>query len=323
MKYGYYPGCSLEKNALAYHQSAMALAKPFGLEFITVDDWNCCGATEYFAVDALAAHALIGRNLALAAQQHLDGNGNHLVAPCSACFLNLKKTDYYMQTSPKLNEQVNTALAAGGLHYNAGSVTVRHLLDIFVNDVGLDVIAQKVTRPLYNLRVAPYYGCLIVRPAKTGSFDDPEYPTTLDELMKKLGATVVDYPLKTHCCGGHMTQISEEVALELLYRLLKNAADYDADVIATLCPMCQLNLDAYQDAVNKHFGTDFHIPILYFTQLIGLALDLPAEELGFGKEFVDAGPALAKIGVEPPKEPRKQRPPKEALPMPTRKKKEG
>ncbi len=319
MKYGYYPGCSLEKNALAYHQSAMALAKPFELEFIEVDDWNCCGATEYFSVDALPAYALVGRNLALAAQQKLNGNGNHLVAPCSACFLNLKKTDHYMQTSPELSEQVNTALAAGGLHYKAGSVTVHHLLDIFVNDVGFDAIAKKVTRPLYNLRVAPYYGCLVTRPAKTGSFDDAEYPTTLDELMKKLGATVVDYPMKAHCCGGHMTQISEEVALELIRQLLKNAADYDADVIATLCPMCQLNLDAYQDAVNKHFGTDYHIPVLYFTQLIGLALDLPAKDLGFGKEFVDANPALAKIGVEPPPKPKKQRPPKDALPMPARK----
>ena len=316
MKYGYYPGCSLEKNAAAYHRSAMEIAGPLGLEFAEVEDWNCCGATEYMSIDAIPAYALIGRNLAIAAGQATNGDGNQLVAPCSACFLNLKKADHYMGASQELAEKVNTALAAGGLNYQPGSLTVRHLLDIFVNDVGYDAIEAKVTSPLYDLKVAPYYGCLITRPAKTGSFDAAEYPTSLDTLMQSLGASVVDFPLKTHCCGGHMTQISETVALDLIRRLLKNAQDYDADVIVTLCPMCQLNLDAYQEAVNKHFGTNFKIPILYFTQLIGLAMGIPAKDLGFGKEFVDAGPALAKIGVEPPPKPKKARPGKEALPMP-------
>jgi heterodisulfide reductase subunit B len=319
MKYGYYPGCSLEKNAYAYHQSAMALAKPFDLEFVEVEDWNCCGATEYFSVDAIPAYALVGRNLAIAAQQKTNGNGNQLVAPCSACFLNLKKTDHYMGESKELNAKVNEALGAGGLSYKPGSVEVRHLLDIFVNDVGFDAIAEKVTKPLYNLKVAPYYGCLITRPAKMKSFDNAEYPMSLDTMMEKLGATVVDFPLKAHCCGGHMTQISEDVALDLLHRLLKNAADYEADAIVTLCPMCQFNLDAYQDAVNKQYGTNFHIPILYFTQMIGLAMEMEPTDLGFGKELVDAGPALAKIGAEASPAPKKERPAKEALPMPTRK----
>ncbi|HIE58158.1 MAG TPA: disulfide reductase [Anaerolineales bacterium] len=319
MKYGYYPGCSLEKNAIAYHQSAMAIAPAFELEFAEVDDWNCCGATEYFSINAIPAYALVGRNLALAAQQKLNGNGQQLVAPCSACFLNLKKTDHYMHESADLNAKVNQALAAGGLHYDPGSVEVRHLLDIFVNDIGFDAIAEKVTHPLYNLQVAAYYGCLVTRPAKIESFDSPEYPTSLDTMMQKLGATVVDFPLKAHCCGGHMTQISEDVALELIRRLLKNAADYDADVIVTLCPMCQFNLDAYQDAVNKKFGTKYKIPILYFTQMIGLALGIKPKALGFGKELISAKAALAKIGVKAPKKPKKKRPPKEALPMPKRK----
>ena len=316
MKYGYYPGCSLERNAIAYHKSAMAVAAPLEIEFVEVEDWNCCGATEYITVDLLGAHALVGRNLALAAQQ--PDNGHQLVAPCSACFLNLSKTDRYMLDSPELAEKVNTALAAGGLHYTPGSVRVRHLLDVIVNDVGYDAVAEKVTRPLQGLRVAPYYGCLIVRPGYQGVFDDPEYPTSLDKLMRTLGAKVVDFPLKTHCCGGHMTQISQSTAFELIRRLLKNAADYDADVIVTLCPMCQLNLDAYQDAVNRHFKTDYHIPILYFTQLMGLAFGIPPKELGIGKEFVDARPALAKVGAEAPapEAPRRKRRPKEALPMP-------
>lgn len=316
MKYGYYPGCSLEKNASAYHESAMAIAPTLGLDFVEVDDWNCCGATEYISIDLIPAYALIGRNLALAAEQELNGNGKQLVAPCSACFLNLKKADHYMADSVELNDTVNQALAAGGLHYEPGSLEVRHLLDIFVNDVGFGAIKEKVTRPLYNLKIASYYGCLIVRPASMESFDNAEYPTSLDELMTTLGAEVVDFPLKAHCCGGHMTQISEDVALELIRRLLANAAEYSADAIVTLCPMCQLNLDAYQENVNKKFGTDYHIPVLYFTQMIGLAMGLKPKDLGFGKEFIDAAPTLEKIGDEAPPKPKKKQLSKEALPSP-------
>ena len=164
--------------------------------------------------------------------------------------------------------------------------------------------------------MAPYYGCLIVRPGYESAFDDPEYPTSLDRLMRALGANVVDFPMKAHCCCGHMTQISETVGLELIRQLLKNAADYQADAIVTLCPMCQLNLDGYQENVNKRFGTNYQIPVLYFTQMMGLAFGIDAKALGFGKEFVDAAPALSKIGSEPSPKSRGKRPPKEALPMP-------
>jgi heterodisulfide reductase subunit B len=314
MNYRYYPGCSLERNAIAYHQSTMAVAKQLSIAFEEVEDWNCCGATEYVSVDLLGAYALVGRNLALAAQQSC--NGCPLVAPCSACFLNLSKVNHAMADSPALAAQVNTALAAGGLHYEPNSVDVRHLLDVIVTDVGYEAVAAQVGKPLYDLRVAPYYGCLIVRPAYGGTFDDPEYPTSLDKLMEVLGANVVDFPMKTHCCGGHMTQISEAVALELLRQLLQNAADYQADAIVTLCPMCQLNLDGYQESVNKHFGTNFQIPILYFTQLMGLAFGIDPKALGFGKEFVDAAPALKKISDKPPVKPKRERPSLEALPMP-------
>lgn len=320
MNYSYYPGCSLERNASAYHLSAMAVAKPFALTMAEIDDWNCCGATEYIALHRRAAYALVARNLALAAQQRPNGEPGtyqHMAVPCSACFLNLSKVEQYLQKSDDFLHEINQALAAGGLHYDPGNIIVRHLLDIFVNDVGYAAISEKVTQPLHGLRVAPYYGCLVVRPALQGVFDDFEYPVTLDRLMETLGAEVVDFPLKAHCCGGHMTQISEPVALDLIRRLLKNAADYEADLIVALCPMCQLNLDAYQENVNKYFKTDYHIPVLYFTQMMGLAFGIPAEELGIGKEFVDCRPALSKIGVEvPPHEPPKMKPPKEALPMP-------
>jgi len=299
MKYGYYPGCSLEKNSRSYHDSTMAIAKPLGIEFVEVEDWNCCGATEYMALNKIPAYALITRNLALAANQN---DSNNLVAPCSACYLNLKKADDYLAKDDGLKEKVDLALEAGGLSYEPGTINVQHLLETIAVDVGYEKIKDQVKKPLYNLRVAPYYGCLVPRPAGMERFDDPEHPTSMDTLLENLGATVVDYALKAQCCGGHMTQISEETALELIRRLLKNAADSGADLIATLCPMCQLNLDAYQNAVNAHFGTKFDIPVVYFTQLMGLAFGIPAKDLGFGKEMISAKKALGKITTEPPKQ---------------------
>lgn len=316
LRYNYFPGCSLERNAEAYHKSAMAIAGPLGLEFQEIDDWNCCGATEYISLHMLASYALIARNLA----QAVKGNGAlDLVAPCSACYLNLSKCDKYLRADADLAEKVNVALAAGGLSYKPGAVKVRHLLDVLVNDVGCDKMKARVTRPLKGLRVAPYYGCLISRPGLRTDEHDPEYPTSLDDLLACLGAEVVDFPLKTHCCGGHMTQISEGTGFELIRRLVKGAADYHADMIVTVCPMCQLNLDAFQGAMNRYFKTAYQVPVLYYTQMMGLAFGLGAEALGIGSELVDGRPALAKIGVEvpPPAEaaPKKKRDDK-SLPMP-------
>lgn len=320
MKYSYYPGCSLEKNAAAYDISTKAIAQPLGLELVEVEDWNCCGATEYLSLNLSAANALIARNLALASQAK---GVDQVIAPCSLCYLNLKKTDKYMKEDPALAKKVNSALAAGNLSYQPGTLKARHLLDVIVNDIGLEAVKEKVIHPLKGLRIAPYYGCMIVRPnleLQGKSFDNPEYPTTLDNLLKTLGAEVIDFPMKAHCCGGHMTQISESTAFELIHRLIRGADIYHADMIVTLCPMCQLNLDAYQGAMNTHMKTRYHIPVMYFTQMIGLAFGMEAAQLGFGQELVDARPALAKIGIEAPapleqptKKPKKD---DKSLPMP-------
>lgn len=315
MKYAYYPGCSLEKNALAYHNSTHAISAPLGFELEEIEDWNCCGATEYIALNRLAAYSLVTRNLALAEKQFgkID-----LVAPCSACFLNLSKADAYMQEDASLADKVNTSLAEEGLHYNGGSIKTRHLLQVLMEDIGLEAIQSHVTSPLTGLRIAPYYGCMIVRPGYLDKFDNAEYPTSLDRMMRALGATVVDFPLKAACCGGHMTQLNQDIALDIIRNLLQNAADNQADIIVTLCPMCHLNLDAYQGDVNRRFKTKFHIPVLYFTQMIGLAYGMDAKTLSIGKELVDARRALSKIGVEVPTEEsaKKKRPSKEELPMP-------
>lgn len=315
-KYLLYPGCSMETSAKAYNDSLMAVVGPMGLDLEEIEDWNCCGATEYLGISLTPAYSLISRNLALAAKQ---ANGSRtVVAPCSACYLNLAKADYYMQEQPKLGTMVNEALKAGDLAYKPGTLSIRHLLDVMVYDIGLEVIKSKVVRPLTGLRVAPYLGCMVPRPDYEHHWSDHEHPIELDLLLETLGAEVIDFPLKTHCCGGHMPHIGPDTAFELIRRLIASAATYEADIMATLCPMCQMNLDAYQGETNQHFGTNYHMPVVFFTQLIGLAFGLEPKELGFGLELVSAKKALAKIGLEHPKSeaaparPRK----KQGLPMP-------
>ena len=285
MKYAYYPGCSAECNAAAYEVSTQAVSKALGFELVELDDWNCCGATEFFSQDELTASAVVARNLAL-----VDPKMDQLVAPCAACYLNLAKTDKLMSDNPAMNDKINQALAAGSLHYEAGRVRVRHLLDVIYRDFGEEKIRAKVVRPLTGLRIAPYYGCQVVRPIK--GVDNPEYPMQMDEIFTWLGAEVVHYPVKAHCCGGHMTQISEPQAFELIRRLLQSAVDYNADMILCMCPMCQLNMDGYQSRVSRFFNTDFRMPIIYFTQMLGVAFGIDPKQLGFGKELVAAEPVL-------------------------------
>ena len=218
---------------------------------------------------------------------------------------------------PQLNADVNEALAEARLSYTPGQVRVRHALDILVNDVGYEQIAAHVKQPLQGLRLAPYYGCLIVLPDH--GFDDPEYPLTLDRVLETLGAEVIDYPLKADCCGGHMPQISPEAAYGLIHQLVATAVERGADAIVTLCPMCHLNLDMFQGQANGHFGTAYTMPILYFTQMMGLAFGLSGEEMGFGQELVSAQRVLDKLASPPPEEPKKKKPrrDKKALPMPS------
>jgi heterodisulfide reductase subunit B len=317
--YLYYPGCSLESSARSYDESLRIVCDRLGIELAEIDDWNCCGATEYLGVNTTSAYALIGRNLALAARQ---ANGSRtLIAPCSACYLNLAKADYYMKERPALGERVNDALSAAELHYEPGTLAIRHLLDVIIHDIGLDEVKKQVVRPLTGLRVAPYLGCMVPRPDYEKRWSDHEQPNELDRMLKALGAEVIDFPLKTHCCGGHMPHIGPSTAFELIRRLVSAAGQYHADVMATLCPMCQLNIDAYQGEMNRHFHTDYRMPILFFTQLMGLAFGADAKELGIGREFVSARAALERIGVSAPEEedaakPRRTARKEKGLPMP-------
>jgi heterodisulfide reductase subunit B len=294
----YYPGCSLSGSARAYADSLDAILERLGIELREIDDWNCCGATEYLTLSPLRGHALIARNLALAESQR-DG-AETVVAPCSACYVNLAKSDRYFRESPAFSERLNNVLAADGLHYTPGAVRVRHLLEVLMEDVGLDAISQKVTRPLRGLRVAPYLGCLVSRPDLDRRWALHEQPRDLDRLIETLGAEVVDWPMRTACCGGHMTQINPDTAWELLRRIIDSADRLHADLLVTVCPMCQMNVDAYQGEMDSHFGIHYEVPILFFTQLMGLAFGLPPAALGIGTEIVSAARALDKVGIEVP-----------------------
>jgi heterodisulfide reductase subunit B len=285
MKYAYFPGCSLKGLGRAYEESLLPVMEKLGVELVELNDWNCCGATAYMSVDETKACILAARNLAIAEKT----GSRDLVTPCSACYLVLNKTKHYLKDSPEIRGSVQRALEGAGLRYS-GEMPVRHPLDILVHDVGLDVIREKVVRPLTGLKVAPYYGCQVVRPYAT--FDDAWTPTTMDRLLATLGAEVVPYPLKTKCCGGSLTGTLPDTGLRLTYILLKEAVRRGADVIATICPLCQFNLDAYHDQLTRQWGP-VPIPTVYFTQLMGLAFGLPESQLGLRRNFVRMKPLPA------------------------------
>jgi heterodisulfide reductase subunit B2 len=285
MKYSYFPGCSLKGTGRAYEESLLPVFAALGVELEELDDWNCCGATAYMAVDEVKACVMASRNLAIA-----EKTGNReLMAPCSACYLVLNKTKHYLHESHAVHEVIQKALKQGNLSYS-GNLPVRHPLDVLVNNIGLDEIKKRVKNPLQGLKVAPYYGCQIVRPYST--FDDQYNPTTMDRLLEALGATVVPFPLKTRCCGGSLTGTLPEPGLLCSYILLKEALKRGADVISTVCPLCQFNLDGYHDKIEAKWES-VRIPTVYFTQLMGLAFGMPARQLGLHRGFIPMKPLAA------------------------------
>jgi heterodisulfide reductase subunit B len=286
-KYALFPGCSLEKMAHSYHISALETARALEVELQELEDWNCCGATTYFHVDELLAYTLTARNLAMAEKMGLD-----FVAPCSACYKNAYFTSAYLNEDPDLSEHINFALQEDNLSYS-GKTKVRHLMEVYVDGVGLEQIKSKVTQPLEGLRVAPYYGCQIVRPRK--DHEDVENPQFFEELISAIGAEPVNYPPRLRCCGGSLLLTSREAALDMIHILLQSAEDTGATVIATACPLCQVNLECYQHQVNQEYGTKFAVPVLYFTQIMGLALGIPPKRLGIGTELVPAAEVLSYV----------------------------
>jgi len=289
-KYAYYPGCSLESLAKNYALSALAVTKEFGLELNEIKDWNCCGSTAYFPVDELLAYTLVSRNLALAEKM----GATDFVAPCSACYKNAYFTNTYLQSDQDLADHINYALEEDQLQVK-GSLKVRHLIELFVEDVELAEVEKKATHPLTGLRVAPYYGCQMVRPRKVK--EDVENPRYFENLLSAIGAEPIEFANKTRCCGGSLIITNRKAALDMVRILLQDAVEHGADVIATTCPMCDVNLEVYQEQVNREFGTHFSIPVMYFTQLMGLALGIKPAQLGVGKNEIAS--LQAKAAAQP------------------------
>lgn len=285
--YVYYPGCSLKGGSKHYEESLLPVLKAIGMEFEEIKDWNCCGATAYFSVDDAMASAICGRNLSLAEQ-----TGHNIMAPCAGCYLTMKKSNHFLAGGTEKAQRILQKLKAAGCEYK-GNVHVKHPLEIFIQEIGLDTIKEKVTNKLAGLKVASYYGCQLVRPFT--DFDDPDYPVTMDNLMETLGADAVDYSAKTRCCGGSLTGTIENVGKRLNYILLKEAKKKGADVIVTLCPLCQFNLEIMESKIEKEYKEDFEIPILYFSQLMGIALGVSKDDLGFSRSLVSLKSMWRKI----------------------------
>lgn len=275
MRYGYDSGCSKPSGGSPGDDAVFDVAGALGLTLEEIEEPGGCPGSG-LTMNAIPAFARVGRLLALAARQLSAREDSAVppavVTPCSSCYLNLSRTLHSLATHADLRERVAEELSAAGLSLPPGSVRVRHLLDVLYEDAGPDAIRQRVTRPLTGLCVAPYYGCLATLGglAEPGG-DDPARPGRLEEILSALGAEVVDFPLKAHCCGGRAAEASTEVASSLQHRILRSAADHGATVIATVCPRCLSNLGTGQEAVNRRFRTDFALPVRTFTDLMAEA----------------------------------------------------
>jgi heterodisulfide reductase subunit B len=272
MKYLYYPGCSLEGTAREYDISTRSLMQLAGADLIEIDGWTCCGASAAEPVSHLLSLALPARNLALAEK---NDSTDEILVPCSACYLNLKRVTETIKKDAVTLSTVNSILAEENLRMGR-RLKVRHLLDVLANDIGAHAIQNKIKKPFVNLRIAPYYGCQCLRPYPV--FDDPEAPTSMEPLIEATGAAVFEWEMGGRCCGASHMNTKMDVAVELVASILKAARG--ADAIATVCPMCQMNLEAYQKKISDLNKQDLHLTILYLPQLLGMAMGIPDDKLG-------------------------------------------
>jgi len=273
MKYLYYPGCSLEASALEYNLSTRALMASVGAELVEIEDWTCCGASAADATSYLLSLALPARNIAIAEK---TDDVTDILVPCSACYLNLKKVAEKIKSEPEILKKVNSILNEDQLQIS-GRLHVRHLLEVIVNDIGPESIRHKLKRAFTGFRIAPYYGCQCLRPYVV--FDDPEDPRSMEPLIEAIGAQVHPWNMGGKCCGASHMNTEMDVGLELVAAILQKAKG--ADAIVTVCPMCQMNLEAYQHKISRMQNEDLRMTVLYLPQLIGLALGLSEKDLRF------------------------------------------
>lgn len=288
-RYAYYPGCSLLSGAKEYDRSVRAVFAHLGIELVEIEDWNCCGAVHASVNSETAGIALPARNLALAQAQGFD----RIVAPCSGCYKNLRQAAKRIEDDKSARDDLNRHLR-DGLELTE-HIEVMHPLYVLLTAYGLQAIKAQVVNPLREWRVASYYGCMLTRPRDV--FDSTERPTGLDELVTVLGAQVVDYPMKAKCCGGALALSHSEVTARLTGNVLVSAKAANADVVMLACPMCHTALDAYQPKAERAVGQSLELPVLYFTQVMGLAMGLDSGSLGFDRHMVSPRRQLVRLGL--------------------------
>jgi heterodisulfide reductase subunit B len=281
-KYAYYPGCSLHSTGSEYDVSFRAVCNKLGIGLEEVKGWVCCGTSPAHCTSKLLSLALPFENLCLADEMGM----NDVVAPCAACFARLKTAQYEAAEDAKIAGQISEALEKA----LPESINVLSPLEIFSN--GQD-ISEAVTRQLSELKVVCYYGCLITRPSKVMQFDECEYPMAMDDILRSLGITTLDWSYKTECCGGALAMTRTDVVLKLTRDILDEARAVGANAIAVGCPLCHVNLDTRQEEVEAEQGITYGLPIFYFTQLMALAFGVPSDQLGLQKHFVSADGLLS------------------------------
>jgi heterodisulfide reductase subunit B len=269
------------------HLSTLAVAEQLGIDLQEPKGWTCCGATAGHQTDSLLAVSLPAATLVKVQDQGLD-----LVANCAACYNRLKMANHLIRMRPDIRQKTTDAI---GRDYD-GSVRIRHFIEVLLEDVGLDVIQNALKCTLNGLKVACYYGCLLVRPHEAMQFDDPENPTSLDRLVQILGAETLEWSHKVECCGGGFSMTRTDVVIRLTNSILSMAKLAGANCIVVSCPMCQINLDMRQLDIRKQMGKQYDMPIVYVTQLIGLCLGISADKLGFNKLMIPASTVIESVG---------------------------
>jgi heterodisulfide reductase subunit B len=286
VKYAFFPGCSLESTAWDFAASTREVCKALGIDLEDIPGWVCCGSTPAHSTNSSLAIGLPVFNLQQAQQMQRP-----VMTACASCYARLRTANHVVRNDAKERERAQRITDSS---YD-GSVDVFHVLDVLVNQLGVDAIRKAVKQNLKGLRVASYYGCLLTRPPKVVAFDDPEHPTTMDNLVAALGADPVDWPYKTECCGASLSMTHSKTVSRLSHRLVDMANRAGAECIVVACPLCQVNLDMRQSDARKNHGALPETPVLYVTQLLGLALGIPAERLGIQALSVNPNALLKKL----------------------------
>lgn len=289
MRYAFFPGCTLESAAEELMISTKKVAAALGIELIELNGWTCCGASHIQDVDDFLATSINARNISLAENLKVD----KLLTVCNTCTLMLRTAKLKMDKNEKLRTKVNEGLGKAGVEYK-GTVEVTHLLWALIQDYGLENLKKKVKRPLTGLKVANFYGCHILMPPNVMGFENHMNPQSMEMVADILGAESVDFDQRLACCGFHAVFPAEKEVMDLTGKNCISSKDAGADCIVTPCPLCQMQLDAYQPDAQKGFKEDITMPILHLPQLIGLALGFSPEELAIQRHVVDAIPALKK-----------------------------